>query len=151
MCSSFAVCPHTPKPETPVCAFDTPNPLFLSFFPLCCLTGCMSHTCLTHTSPAGSPFTRPSQMRLRGQLAVSLEAYWDRLESLITFGISCSSRLPRLALVRMLARMCGVGGGTSPQLGPAVSTDESRVMSHAGAGSWLACMCGVGGCTSPQR
>jgi hypothetical protein len=60
-------------------------------------------------------------MRLRGQLAVSLEAYWDKLEGLITFGISCSSRLARLALVRMLARMCGVGGGTSPQLGPAVS------------------------------
>lgn len=60
-------------------------------------------------------------MKLRGQLAMSLEAHWERLERLITFGISCSTRLARLALVRMLARMCGVGGGTSPQLGPAVS------------------------------
>lgn len=75
--------------------------------------------CTPHAS--GSPFERPSQMRLRGQLAVSLEAHWDKLEKLIDFGLSCSTRMARLALVRMLARMCGVGGGTSPQLGPAVS------------------------------
>lgn len=51
---------------------------------------------------------------------MSLEVHWDRLEGLINLGLSCSTRMARLALVRMLARMCGVGGGTSPQLGPSV-------------------------------
>jgi hypothetical protein len=82
--------------------------------------------------PAGSPFERPSLIGLRVQLALSLEAHWDKLEALINFGLSCSTRVARLALVRMLARMCGVGGGTSPQLGPAVSHFTVHVVAQVG-------------------
>lgn len=42
------------------------------------------------------------------------------MQALVKFGLSSSTRLARLALVRMLTRMCGVGGGTPPELGPLV-------------------------------
>ena len=69
---------------------------------------------------SGSPFERPSLVLLRQKVAAALEAHWDRLEELINFGLACSTRLARLALVRMLARMAGLGAGMAPLLGPKV-------------------------------
>jgi hypothetical protein len=69
---------------------------------------------------AGSPFERPSLILLRQKVAASLEANWDKLERLMNFGLSCSTRLARLALVRMLTRIAGLGAGMAPLLGPKV-------------------------------
>jgi len=69
---------------------------------------------------AGGAFECPSLILLRQRTADAVGEHWGRLEGLITFGMFCSTRLARMALTRMLARMCGLGGGMSPLLAPQV-------------------------------
>lgn len=70
------------------------------------------------TGPAA--FERPSLILLRQSVADAIEVHWDSLERLVDFGLSCSTRFARLALVRMLVRMAGLGAGLAPLLGPKV-------------------------------
>lgn len=73
-------------------------------------------------------FERPSLILLRQAVANALEVHWDRLERLIDFGLSCSTRMARLAVVRMLTRMAGLGAGMAPLLGPKVRNAASAHM-----------------------
>lgn len=76
--------------------------------------------------PAGSAFNCPSLILLRQKVADALESHWDKLEGLIDFGLSCSTRIARLALVRMLVRMAGLGAGMAPLLGPKVCAGPGK-------------------------
>ncbi len=102
----------------------------------------MAQTCwllIFVVAHAGSPFERPSAILLRQKVAAALEVHWERLEHLITFGLSCSTRMARLTVVRMLTRMAGLGAGLAPLLGAKVCV-WPRILAVAGVGRCDACI-----------